>query len=524
MRQPAASLFRSSVFVAALAFTVSGALGQQGKGTVPSNTAKSTPLPPRDASQDPGKTPGHQAPSTGNGGIALSDNEFHLDSVGLHIRLPMGAEAESVRIGDRTTVQISPVEAKWLINIQTPVTSNEKATPREVADRTIEAIQASVGVLVAVDHDVKFTDSQAKLFDRVDDLKLPGGGVSRFYVSVPSDADARSKARLVKGYTIFKPGPKQFVIFELICGEPDFSKARIAYETSVGTASFENSDTIATSRRNAIHAGLELFSHLPEQAYLDAMGSQEQETWYRLYVPSSTGSIKDDEELGYRGVKFWKGFRGEIDPKNPRTSWTPADKVEGYLAQDRSRVLVNGMIADSVTICFMTPDRTEETWSSTTAVKDRASGKPMATVNEIGSRLKDDVTVVTNESSKPTKTTKPAIAGDGYISQFERSLLPRLLARQHVSKEYGFYAWDTLSRSIVFRRDTVEGRQTSMAKDAKIWNVVTTIRDESKKQTTTVSDKGEVLGVSLEDNRTWDLIDVASLRSLWKEKGLPTDH
>ena len=307
-----------------------------------------------------------------------------------------------------------------------------------------------------------------------------------------------------------------------ICGETDFGIARVAYETSIGTATFADSDVVAKSRQAAIAAGLKLFRGFGERDYLAAMSRPGKELWYRLYSPGPTGSPADTQELGYRGVKFWKGRRGEIDPRKPPNTWNKSEQQEGYLVQDRSRVLLTGMVANTQIIAFMTPDRREESWSATTALRDSA-GKQLAVVTEIGSRFDNDLSVMTNESGKPTKSTKPAIAGDGYISQFERVILPHLLAVGHTPAEYGFYAWDSTNATIVFRRESLV-RENVGDRGAGAWTLATIIRDESKKQTTMLGDKGEILGATLEDGRTWEPIELDVLKRLWQEKGLPTDR
>lgn len=526
------SCVRRSCAIVIVLCAASGALAQRAV-PVPDSASKRTPHTTTAPATPPAaSTTPKISPHAAAGGIPLSDQDFHIDSIGLRMRLPAGTEAETVRIGDRTSYQVQPANFSYILNIQSPVTSNEKATIQEAAEKTIALLQGSVGV---TDPDQKeILSTQARVIDRLDQIDLPGGPAARFYISLPPDLGTtkpeasksdRKKApkptRIIKGYTIFKPQPRQFVVFELICAESEFSVARTAYETSVGTVSFADSDSIALTRRAAIGAGVELFRQIGEAEYLAAIGTQGNEQWFRLYLPANSGAIMDAQELGYRGLKFWRGERGEVDTRRQRSSWNSTDQQPGFLAQDRSRVLVNGMVADSLATYFMSLDRKEEAWVATTVVKD-ASGKQIVTVSETGARNGNDMTVVSTETGKPTKTSKPAIAGDGYISQFERALLPRLLASKKFPAEFGFYAWDTASDAISYRRESLS-KEKGGALGAE-WTLQTIIRDESKSQTTYMRANNDVIGISLTDGRTWESIELADLKRLWQQKGLQTDR
>ncbi|MBY0312159.1 MAG: hypothetical protein K2W85_08825 [Phycisphaerales bacterium] len=450
------------------------------------------------------------APTAPN--AATLSEPFRMDSVGLSIRFPEGCQVSSNRIGGRATAQIRPADGTWNMNIQTPVSSKDDGTVKEALDKTISLIQGSFGV---VDQDQKnVLDTQAQILDRTDDLKLPGGNAARVYVSIPRG----DKSRLVKGYTIFRPQSKQYVVFEFVCHEPDFDKLRSTYETIVGTALFENAQDVMLARGATVKAGASVLAEISEQDY-DAV-LNDKEVWYRWYAPSETGASMDAQELGYRGVRTWRGKRGEISPSKAKSAWTKADLQEGYLAQVRARVLMDKGAVDTVALYFMTPDRQEECWTITTSVKDDR-GNEVGMASETGARIKDDMTIVATASGKPALTVKPPIMGEGYISQFETVVMPRLLVRKRLATDLGFYCYQRnpgdAGGTIAFRRDTLK-------QQGKIWTVQTSFREEAKPQSSTYTETGELLNTTLGDGSVWEPMELTSLKRLWQNKGLPTDR
>ncbi len=459
-------------------------------------------------------------PSFGQGGAntpapaasATLSEPFRMDSVGLSVRFPEGCQVSSNRIGGRTTAQIRPADGTWNLNIQTPVSSKEDGTIQEALDRTVALIQGSFGV---VDPDQRnVVETQAQILERTDNLKLPGGSAGRVYVSIPRG----DRTRLVKGYTIFQPQPKQYVIFEFICHESDFKSLKSTYETIVGTATFENARDVMMARGATIKAGASVLAEMSEADY-DAI-LNDKELWYRWYIPSETGASMDARELGYRGVRVWRGKRGEITPGKPRTAWTKADQQDGYLAQVRARVLMDKGAVDTVAMYFMTPDRQEECWTITTSVKDER-GNEAGHASETGARIKDDMTIVATASGKPAVTIKPPIMGEGYISQFETVIMPRLLVRKRLATDLGFYCYQRnpgeAGGTISFRRDT-------LTQEGRIWTVATIFREETKPQVSTYSESGELLSSTLPDGSVWEPMELSTLKRLWQNKGLPTDR
>ena len=476
------------------------------------------------AVQPPTGTPPKPAKQPSPSAVQLAEEVYHVDEVGLSMRLPADTMVEATRIGDRVTRQVAPSDATWIMNIQTPKTKNPEATIQQAMDDTVALIQGSVGVM---DPDQKVVlETQAKIIDRVSNLKINGTAAERVYISVPRE----NSDRLVKGYTIFKASPTQFVVFELLVAESQFQKARPLYETSVGTAVFEGSEGESAARAAAIKSGAAFLATVTPDDYAAASGDGK-ELWQRLYRPAPSGSPADAEELGYRGVKFWKGKRGEIDPSRPKSTWSKTDQEDGWLVQVRGRLVIDkARVADTIGIYFMTPDRSEEAWSVRTAVR-RRDGKPdpnakdrekaqEITAMETGARTGKELEILVKESGMAAERIKPFFQEEGYLSQFETFLLHRLLVAKRIQTEVGFYAYQSRTRKVSMRRDDVSREPGTRG----AWEIKTSYFDDTASQSSLYNERGELISAELGDGRVWEPVNPELLMHLWQQKGLPVDR
>ncbi len=476
------------------------------------------------------------APSEGGSGggaefVELADEPFHLDTVGLTVRLPVGVIAQSAT--EQNGVLLAPPlgKGKWTIQIDTRQTSNKEATITEAADQAIAALQTAYGT---VDRDrTVVTQTYAELLDRSKGLIVNNSPAERFYMSLPANPGegGDDKDREVRGFTFFKPTATTFVIFELRCPMSEYRKARHIYETTLATASFEDASAVAMARGAAIVAGARLFESLTPADYIEAMGvkpgqDEGPEIAYRLFKPASSGADQDAEELGYRFVKFWRGKRGELDPDKPRSQYSRAEQQEGFLARIRGRILTPVGTGDTEGIYFMTPDRAEEAWSVRTVVRgDDGRGQKdavLASATETGARSGHTISVVVDEKGQPSKTIQPVLQerGKGYVSQVEAYLLPQILMLKKAPGDYGFYAYQSQSGTVSLRRDTL----SQDAKAAGAWTIETVFREGAggSPQKSVYTEDGRLVRTVLEDGRVWEPIDGETLLQLWKKKGLPT--
>ncbi len=467
-------------------------------------TAQSTGTPKAD--------PGAPVPAQPSGRVEFAVDPLRLDPVGLTMLVPVRAAVQSTRIGGLATAQIADADSKWIINIQTPQATTAESSVTTAAEQTIALIQGSVGVMDPGQTKVLSTD--AKLISRRA-FQLTGQMVEQFYLSVPR---GRGDGKLVKGYTIFKPSASQFVVLELITTEEEFERTRPIYETVAGTATFADMGKISETRGAAVQAGITLFKNLGDKDWDELLDGTER--WQRLTMPAPGGDPTDAEELGYRGIQFWRGSRGEIDADRDPATWGAADRDEGYLAKIRVRLLEGkDQVIDSEAIYFTTPDRLDESWEVRTYVRSRG-GKTLSTWRETGGRGgRDghDMTVQIQQSSQSPRIVKPLIQGEGYLGALEALLLPRVMIHSGAQADFAFYTYRTQSETISMRRDKLDRAKTPGGG----WIVTTVFREGETEQVSSYAANGDLVQIDLGDGRLWKPIEVDALFNLWMRKGLP---
>lgn len=444
--------------------------------------------------------------------VQLADEPFRLDSVGLSMHLPLGALAQTTRIGEQSTVQITPPDSSWLITIQTPQSKDKEMTVSGVADTVMRQLLGSYGVL---DPDnTKILSTEAKVLAHEKNLTINDQTAERFYIEAPANGN---NPPVIRGYTVFRTAPGRFVAFDLVVPKPEFAKARRAYETSIATATFVDPADLAAARGAAIEAGAAIFARLATADY-EAVIDAHKERWYRLYRPAPTGADADAEEIAYRRVRAWKGFRGELDLSKDRSGWKAADHQQGYLVRIDSRYIFQGQVVDSVGIYFLSPDRNEEAWTLKMGVRG-PRGSAVETTTETGARSGSSMTISTAGTGRPGEIVKPVVPPHGYISQLESFLLPQLLIHAGVAADYGFYAYQSAHGNVRIRRDSL----IQAGDKGGVWQIRSKADEDRAPQVSTYNERGELIRAQLPDGSAWEPIEFDRLVSLWRSKGMPMD-
>ncbi len=463
-------------------------------------------------------------------GIAMAKEPFRLDSVGLTLNLPEGAIAQSTRAGDQLAVQLTPAppDSSWLVNIQTPMSKNEALTAEEVATEVLNQLLGSVGVLdrkVTGDGKIveKVTSTSGTVLEPVrafevagisPELRRPG---ARFYVKLPRGA---GETAMVRGYTVFRIAPGRFVTFDLATTEPYLAMAKLAYETTVGTARFADLASMAASRGAAVESGIDFMNRLSPSEY-DAAIESLKDQYYRLYVPASTGADNDATEIAYRRVRATKGMRGEITAGANPSTFKGTDRQQGYLVRIDARYLQGQRVVDSVGIYFMTPDRTEEAWTLQMAIREPGQPKP-AVWREIGARDGLSMSVTLSGTGEKDQTWRPVVPEVGYITMVESFLLPQLLIGSKAKPgERAFYTYQSKypDHKIRLRRDML----AQVADRNGAWKLTTRHSEEEDPQVSIYNERADLVQIALPDSSVMAPTTLQRLADIWRNKNLPMD-
>ncbi len=446
---------------------------------------------------------------------ALSPEVHHFDSIGLSLNLPLNARMEATRVGGKTTAGIRAEDGTWMISLQVHDTANAQATIGEALDQTIALLQETYG---KVDKERQFIKAtQAEVVDRIDDLRIGDQPAARVYIHTPGP----DGTGLFRGYTIFKPTARQFVVFELVAPEGAAERARAVYELTVASATFRDPALMALERGAAVKAGVSLLAGMAVDDWNALLDGRER--WFRHFQPAPGGNQTDAAELGYRSIRAWKGRLGEINPSKPRDRWGATELQEGYLARVAGRVLIDDNvsgfdgIADFEGIYFLSPDRHNEAWHLRTVVRDM-KGKEITQATESGYRHGDELEVNIAAAGQPTRTIKPLILDEGYTSQVESHLMPFIMARKGIVADFAFYVYQSASETIALRRDSV--KRDSAPGGALI--VTTQYRAEEEPRTAILNREGQITRMETADGAVWEPSTPEKLHAIWRKKGLPT--
>lgn len=461
-------------------------------------------------------------------GVIFADHPLELDSVGLTMSVPLGSTIEAGARSSTIAATIRPARDPWLITIQTPTANSSKVTPSSFIDEIIAEIQRRYGTIKSVRNPVtglvelQIVDTRATVLSRIPALRLGGLDADRVYLSMPVFGGSTGEQE-IRGYTVVKSTPTQFIVFELICPASSRLVTTMIYETIVATARFADPRAIESSRGKALNKGLIILDQLTP-AHYDRALALNADRWERLYLPSPTGSPSDRQDIGYRHIRAWRGPRGQLNPAKPAELYDEIEKTEGYLLSMQVRLVGPSFdgrgfdISDTRAIFFMTPDGSDEAWNIQMTRRDDHAALP-ETFLEIGARTGLSMRVVVEGPGIASKTIRPILQGSGYIAQVQAYLLPSLLPQLGITDEFAFYAYRSAEEAIILRRIRLDhpGGNTSR------WRITTTFGEGETPQIAYYKLSGELIRAELPGDRVWAPTTLEELVRLWRTQGLPMD-
>lgn len=440
--------------------------------------------------------------------IVFSSEPFEIKSLGLTIRLPIGARLDTSSIGvTNASFALFAKDNTWIIKLLTPESHDLSLTAANVADGLLAELSRSWTARDPLTNRVTMS-AITELF-RDDSLVLGTMRASRFYARVPRP----NGAVLVNGYTIIRTAPGRFVIFQLDCMEAEYDRARMAYETILATVRFRDPTEMSADRASGLLAGDRLLMHFNSDDLVSMLPESQQ--FYRLYRPGTTGLESDDIEVAYQVVDIHRGQRGELTPSRSKSRWIQSDRDWGFVVNVKARFLDGKQVIDSESIFFLSLDRTKEAWSTKMAIKQ---GRKTALFIETGARDGDAIEVNTIRPGEPPQAKRWKKPPLGYLSQVEKYLLPMMLTAMGAQTEFAFYTYQSQHNDLMLRRDTLTLSDTTGQ-----WILDTTDNEDVSKDTTFLSANGDVVRKKLANGVVMEAIKPDRLARIWRNKGLPTE-
>ncbi|RMH30131.1 MAG: hypothetical protein D6693_00960 [Planctomycetota bacterium] len=453
-----------------------------------------------------GPAPGRAAPGEP---VELAPQPIQVRSLGMTVRLPVGAALDSTNVGGlEASFTVTPEDGTWILRMHSPRSRDTTLTPAGVTEGLWEEIRASS---VGRDPATGRVNAQASAvrFGVEDHLAINGVQAARFYARVPR-VDGMV---FVTGYTVFPIEPGRFVIFQIDCLEPEFDRVKPIYEAVVSTVRFRELGEVAAERASGVLAGQRLLDRFTSE---DLMAlAPKGRRFFRLYRPGGTGLEGDDTEVAYQSVEIRPGQRGELDPRRRRTAWRQADRERGLLVEVKARFLEGDRVIDSESSFFMTPDRRAEAWSIRMAVK---RGKDSALYTETGARTGDTISVNIVQPGQPPIAKTWDTPDEGYLSLVETYLLPFMLVEVGAELEYAFYTYQPQHSDILLRRDRL-----ARSDRPNEWIVETRPTEDALTDRSVLDQDGYLVRKFLSSGIVMEAVRPEDLARIWRSKGLPTD-
>ncbi len=446
--------------------------------------------------------------------VSFTDNRVELETVGLTMAIPSGGEALVQTIGGRPTAGIILGDDLGTILMQSRETGGgtlsvldlEKAVLRRTLFRTLsdERIELTIDLLVETEAGISLGRSPA----------VPSAGriLRPFYVRMKEETP-----QPMRGFGVIPIDEETFVLFQLICSDEAFEKARQVFELCLESARLTEGGELDAEREALIARGQRVLDGITTEA-MRAIVSDVPDQFERIYRPAPGGAVADEEEVGYRRVRAWLGSvrdveTGKEDPKGAKTGFV--------LRVDGSVLLDDGFggtsRADSRAVYYLSEDRKQESWKVDMSIHTEGAPKPEIW-SEMGMRLGDSMSVQITNSNRDSSTIRPSIRGDGYVSRLEAYLMPQLLIHAEAEGEFAFYAYDQTAE--VNRLRTVNASRA--ADRPGLWRVRTELSTDQW-EASEFNEYGRLIRSETSDGLVKRPIEFERLYGIWNAKGLPLD-
>lgn len=508
------------VLCALLALSATHVAGQPKPSLSPGSSGE------RATRQSQPRTTAAQTPATkspppterGTTTVEFAEMPLRLASVGLSVSCPLGVTSQTDSAGRDSKIIMAPDDLSWTLQIKTPRTTDIDATCETVADSTLQSVYESFGIDKQAAAEAMAAGKLIREPRPGERLTVAGYDCARWTIELPS-LDGRTPQTRV--FASIRCSPGQFVVFDMLTTPPNFKKARTMMETIIATIKIEDPAKIAADRSAAISAGIKLFESVGTDTLREIIAAHP-ERWERRYMPNSDGSDANAREIAYRRIKFIWGPRSLLDSNSGSASKASGNRAEGIIVQIDARILAkDGSVTDSRSAYFMSPDREEETWVLTNAMRTGKKGEKPLVANETGGRNGQSMIIRTESTGTAPRSTKPAFQGEGYISGVESQMLPYLLMKAGVEAEHGFYSWNSNESKVVLRRDLLEAIDTGNGD--KGWKVSTQSVEGRKPMVAYFDASSSLLRIEMSDSSVWEPTTYEQLKRIWESKGLPTD-
>ena len=448
-----------------------------------------------------------QAPAA----LDAAPTDFEL--LGVRMRLPAGSLTRNEGTGKSATWIITERQEspRYILRLS-KLFASAPGSPGAQIDEFVKSVseRPSPNAVFAV--------RSRKEFD------LGGRPAGLLYTSL-REGTGEDEVNAIQGYFILQVAPTEFVVVSSLLAESDFGTTVPLLEECFRSIEVPDPAQLEGSRVERMQRGIHLLGGLDEDALrraldsLPSKGAGPAPRWYRLTRTDPDGTV---QESGYMTIVAIDAAQGAANPDRAEADWDPQERERGLLVRVQMRTLLDPAgkaVNDTDARYWVRWDRQREFWTVRTTAR---SGKNTKTSSQLGMRDAPtsgqprptlEVTDV-SQSSAAVAPRRWTIPPEGYLSQAEAMVLPRLLPRTAEAAAYGFYWFDGRSGRIAQRADVATPRPDGMT--------VTSRRSlEAAMAIDDTDARGLLLRRDSDDGTGARLTTGEELLALWKRKGLP---
>jgi len=420
----------------------------------------------------------------------LSADTLTLPSVGLSMHMPMDC-TYVLKPGSERRMEAAATDLTWHAAIDIRKTADNSLTPTDIANETVQSmVQSALKTSVRSRSSLHIGQLIAEQIV-IEKRTRPG------------------QPDMVISYTIFKPMPNIFVIYNVWCAAEHVDRVIALHKPATNSIQFTDPADFAEQRDDMITPVNRILDNLGEADYRKLIIPEQ---WYRVYTKD-----KNDQthELAYYRV------RESISPKSAVGGSITSNKM-GLLVRLDSRYLIQpdgSEYFDIQSTSWMSLDRSEEQWSIRSArfVKRNTTSYHAASQSTItGTRAGAKIDVVIDIPPASAQVIEVRQPTKGYINQAEQQLIFRLL-KSLGDGSYGMYIFEPVKGRIVFRTETVTQEESGSG-----WRSVSLRAKDVMPNQITFDTDGKVHRSVTATGQVTVPTSLKEIHKLWKTANLPT--
>ncbi|MCP3903315.1 MAG: hypothetical protein GY715_06735 [Planctomycetes bacterium] len=439
--------------------------------------------------------------------MGLEPQPLAIESLGLQFHRPAGSSFHLQRLEGRTTVNLVDGAdiPTWSIRVQPLISNLPRPTPAAQVQQMLESWQRAGQPADVISNEVVTIGPLTGQLCYVRQQSTGGEPV-------------------ISGWLMLPLADRELLVFAIQTLPTDFGRTRALLGSSFSTIELTPLTDVAQARKAKLDAGRDFLAAATAERLRSLIG---RERWYRYYMPAAVTGVATDTELGYYLLEFSEGKLGAIDPSQPESNYDPTEQTFGLLVHVHGHYLESGSDStyDSQAYYWMAWDQSQEAWSIRGTRRHRGRELSEALTGIRTPKRTGDpygtLTIINSGSNAASRDQRSWRVPEAYMSQPIRWALGVLMPRQGGSQlNMNTYCFDNTGgrMSVSLRSDA----WAPASEGAGRWRLKSQTRSEGALIESVYDETGELRRRNWPNGPVTELVELADLHRIWKDKGLAT--